>query len=56
MYPTPSICNKILYDLENKIQTAKTSEEKKCLIEEYNVKKFVFEVMMNNKRIIRKLS
>ena len=56
MYPTVTSCNKILLDILKRIESTSNINERNKLICEYNTKKFVLNVMLNNKETVRKLS
>lgn len=56
MYPTPVISNKILLDIAKKIENTSDINLRNKLICEYNTKKFVLGVMLNNEDTVRKLS
>lgn len=56
MYPTVASCNKMLLNISRKIESASDVNERDRLICEYNTKKFVLSVMLNNKETVRKLS
>lgn len=56
MYPTVASSNRILSDILKRIESASDINEKNKLICEYNTKKFVLNVMLNNKETVRKLS